>query len=334
MQLTLVLPDLPTLHAHGTTSVRTSAFACLLASAGLPVRESGGIPAALAPLYGVERQADWPLAAIRVAALGIDPGTAFWLAADPVTLDVGRDDVRLLGVVEDLGRADADRLLASLNMHFAADGLTFLAPEPDMFFARTTNAPRMTTHPPAAPGQPSRTLLPEGPDANIWRRWQSEIQMLLHEHPVNAERERSGRALANSLWFSYGGTLPPGAGPELSIRTFATAGIAVALAAFAGSPARALPSSLADALGAAGAAEMVIVALDRSPDWEAAQRSWIAPAKDALDAGLVGALSLLADDLGDVILWRARRARLWRRLAGRYARHDLDALLWAARKDV
>ncbi len=163
----------------------------MLAAAGPPARQAEGLAAALAAHYGIRRQTDWPLAAIRVAALGIDPTDAYWLAADPVTLTVGRDDVAFAGIVDDLARDDADALVATLNAHFADDDLAFVAPRPDALFARVATPPRLSTHPPVAmPDQPLRMRLPEGPDAGVWRRWQSEIQMLLHEHPVNAARER------------------------------------------------------------------------------------------------------------------------------------------------
>ena len=330
MQLALVLPDLRTLRTDQAALVRAPALAHLLTAAGTPMRDRDGIAAVLASRYGVNRQADWPLAPIRLAALGIVPGDAYWLASDPVTLAVGRDDIQLTGMIDDLGRADADALLETLNAHFAADGLTFVAPRPDAFFVRVAHTPRLTTHPPcAASGRSLRTLLPDGPDADTWRRWQSEIQMLLHDHPVNAERERAGRAPANSLWFSYGGTLPRRRELEPSIHTFATAGIAVALAAYAGSPARAIPNCLDDALNAAGTAEMIVVALEPSLDWETVERSWCARARHALHAGRVAAVSLFADDMGDAVVWRARRPGLWQRFAGRYARHDLVALLAA-----
>src|SRR4030042_6952016 len=150
MQLILVLPGLPELRAGIAASVRAPALAHLLALAGAPTREGGGIAAALAARYGVARQNDWPLAPIRLAALGVDPGTAFWLAADPVTLTVGRSDVRLAGVVADLARADADALVATLNAHFAGDGLVFVAPAPDAIFVRAGTRPRLSTHPLAA----------------------------------------------------------------------------------------------------------------------------------------------------------------------------------------
>jgi hypothetical protein len=334
MQLILVLPGLPELRTGITATVRAPALAHLLAMAGAPTRESGGIAAALAARYGVTRQADWPLAPIRLAALGVDPGTAFWLAADPVTLTVGRSDVRLAGVVEDLSRADADALVATLNTHFASDGLTFVAPRPDAFFVRATTRTRLATHAPdAALDRPLHPLLPEGADAGAWRRWQVEIEMLLHEHPVNIERERAGRSPANSVWFSFGGTMPQPPVPAVSTRTFATAGTAAALAAHAGSPARALPGHLGAARADAGVTASIVVVLEPALDVASLERSWAAPARDALAGGALESVTLLADDMGHAVAWHARRPGFWQHFAGRYKRHDIAALLGAAEEN-
>lgn len=335
MQLILALPGLPQLHAGMTASVRAPGLADLLALSGTPTREGGGVAAALAARYGVTRQADWPLAPIRLAALGVDPGAAFWLAADPVTLAVGRSDVRLAGAVDDLSRADADALIATLNAHFAGDGLAFVAPRPDAFFVRVMTSTRLATHPPgAALGRPLHLLLPEGADAVAWRRWQLEIEMLLHEHPVNLERERAGKAQANSVWFSCGGTMSPRPEPAASICTFAATGIAAALAAHVGSPARALPGHLGAARGNAGGAASIVVALEPALDVAALERSWAAPARDALADGAFDTVTLLSDDLGDAVVWHARRPGRWQRFAGFRRRHDLANLLASARKDV
>lgn len=334
MQLILVLPGLFERRTDRTPAVHAPALAHLLAIAGSPAREGGGTAAALAARYGVIRQTDWPLAPIRLAALGVDPEAAYWLAADPVTFSVGRADVQLAGIVDDLGRADADALVATLNAHFANDGLHFVAPRPDAFFVRVATGLRLSTHPPgAALGRPLRALLPQGPDAAAWRRWHSEIEMLLHEHPVNVERERAGGALANSLWFSGGGILPPRPSPAPSIRTYATTGIAAALAKHAGSSLRTLPSQLRDALSDAGSADSIVVALDHALDAPLIERAWAAPARDALAAGSLHAVTLLCDDAGDAIVWYAPRPGLWQRVAGRYARHDLAALLGIADQD-
>ena len=299
MQLILVIPGLPELRAGMTTSVRASALAHLLALAGAPTREAGGTAAALAARYGVD-----PAGGL---AAGADPArrtrrrsrSGFWLAADPVTLAVGRSDVRLAGLVDDLDRAAADALVATLNAHFAGDGLAFVAPRPDAFFVRSATSTRLSTHPPhAALGRPLHRLLPEGVDADTWRRWQAEIEMLLHEHPVNVERERAGQAPANSVWFSCGGTMPRPPAPAVSIRTFAAAGIAAALAAHAGSPARALPGHLGTAREDAPGASAIVVALEPAIDIAALERAWAAPARDALARGAFDAVTLLAERQG------------------------------------
>jgi len=47
--------------------------------------------------------------------------------------------------------------------------------------------------------------LPENSDNNHakikWRRLQNELQMLLHDHPVNAAREARGELAINGIWF-------------------------------------------------------------------------------------------------------------------------------------
>ncbi len=334
MQLVLVLPGLFGRHDTGAPPVHAPALAHLLAIAGAPVRHDGGPDAALASRYGVQRQTDWPLAPIRLAALGIEPRDAFWLAADPVTLVVGRDDVQLGAVVGDLTRADADALVDTLNAHFAADGLTFVAPRPDAIFVGVAARPGLSTHPlTSAPGRSLRKLLPEGPDASTWRRWQSEIQMLLHEHPVNRERERIGLPPANSLWFSQGGTMPARCAAGPSVRTYAQGGLAAALATHADSPACAVPLRLDDALADAGDAESIVVALPPPLEWAAVERSWAAPAREGLAAGRLATVTLIADDAAAALVWQASRPGIWARVAGRFARHDLAALLAAAHAD-
>jgi hypothetical protein len=346
MELILVLPGLLEGRPDGTAPVHAPlhvpvhaplhapALGRLLSVAGAPKRESGGMAAMLAPRYGVARQTDWPLAPIRLAALGIDPQAAYWLAADPASLAVGRADVQLAGLVNDLERADAEALVATLNAHFAHDGLVFVAPRPDALFVRVATKFHLSTHPPdAVLGRPLRPLLPDGPDAAAWRLWQSEIEMLLHEHPVNVLRESAGRPAANSLWFSCGGTLPPRPSPAPAIRTYATTGMADALAAHAGSPSRARPGHMRDVLADSAGAESIVVAFDAPLDVAATEEAWFAPAWDTLGAGSLEAVTLLVEDAGDAVVWRVRRPTLRQRLAGRFARHDLSSLLDTAKRD-
>jgi hypothetical protein len=308
---------------------RARCLARLFAAAGPPAFEPNGVGAALAPWYGVQRQTDWPFAALRVAALGVDPGADAWIAADPVTLEAGRDDVHLLGPVADLLPDEAAALVATLNAHFRDDGLAFLAPRPGQWFVRAAAAPELKTRPlDVACGRTLRDLLPSGRDAPRWRRWQSEIQMLLHAHPVNLAREAAARPLVNSVWFSGAGTRP--APTPRAVATWAGAGIGVALAVHVGRPAHAAPDVL-DLSQADPDATTLVVVPDGTPGLDALERRVAAPAWDALARGAVDAVTLVADGAGAAV-WTARRPRAWQRLAIRMRRPDLAAGLDAARR--
>jgi len=331
MQLVLVLPGLLESARTGPPAAPAPALAELLAWAGAPSRNPDGLDAEIASRYGVARQTDWPLAAIRAASLGLATGDDYWLAADPVTLVVGRDDVAFSGIVGDLTHAQAAALVATLNAHFAGDGFEFVAPKPNAIFARLAAAPRLATHQPAlTPDRPLRFRLPEGADAAKFRRWQSEIQMLLHEHPVNVEREKSGAPPVNGLWLSAGGLLPPRGSPPSAIRTYANSGIAVALAAQLDAPARPLPAHFAAAIDSGAGAKLVVVALASGAALTEIERAWALPSRDALASRRVEAISIVAEDAGDAVCWRARRPGVWQRFSGRVRPRDIAAELAAA----
>jgi hypothetical protein len=333
MQLLLTIPGLlapdTCVDAHAS---RLPHLTRLVATAGAVAKEPDGIGAALAPHFGIARGNDWPLAAIRIKALGVDPGEAYWLAADPVTLAAGHDDVHLAGALHDLSADEAARLTATLNAHFAADGIRFVAPRPDAWFVRATHTPAITTRPLAAvPGRTLRDCLPQGDDARKWRRWQNEIQMLLHEHPVNAAREKDGRAPANSVWLSDGGVCPGRDPSHASIATWANGGIAAALAAHAGTPALPLVDELGRILAVRQDHATLVVALEPGTRLAQVERDFAAPASRALARGILDTVTLIGDGAGHAALWTARRGGAWQRLAGALARHDLAMLLAAAR---
>jgi hypothetical protein len=209
MQLILVIPDLLDLPAAALASLdpHVPSLSRLIASSGPAENEQDGLAATACRACGIARQDDWPVAPWLARAANIDPGDAYWLCAEPATLVVGADDVRLETLVEDLSFEDAQALLALLNAHFAGDDLAFVAASPAHWLVRTPLAQRLSTRPPeAAIGSPLIALLPSGPDAPRWRRWHSELQMLFFEHSVNVKRQHAGKAPVNSVWFWGGGT--------------------------------------------------------------------------------------------------------------------------------
>ena len=338
MQLTLVLPGLIARCANtgaDTAATHAPALAHLIAMAGTPRREEGGTAAALAARYGVTRQTDWPLAPLRLAALGVDPEAAYWLAADPVTLEVGRADVSLAGIVADLARADADAMLATLNAHFAADGLTFVAPRPDAFFVRaaTTDASRHAL--------PRRGARPSDAGDASARRGRASLAPL-----AIGSRDAAARAPGQSR----AGTCrtPAGEQPVVLRRRNAAAATGrprrrSARTPRPTSPRRSRTSSeqparpprahLDATLLDAGTTESIVVVLEGALEIAALERSWAAPARDALARGSLREVTVLCDDAGDAVIWRAERPGPWQRLIGRYRTHDLAALLDAAEKN-
>ena len=188
------------------------AFARLAHYAGAPTIDDAGLTMLTCATLGLERDA--PVAALMAAGAGLDATAGYWLKADPVTLVPGRSNVSLAGRVDDLAADEADELLTALNAHFHDDGLVFVAPRPDTWLAHIDAAPALVTTPLSRAERSELALeLPRGDDGARWRRWQDEIQMLLHSHPVNAARETNGAAPANAVWFWGGGRLADAKSP-------------------------------------------------------------------------------------------------------------------------
>jgi len=50
--------------------------------------------------------------------------------------------------------------------------------------------------------------MPAGNEALLWQRLLTEIQMILHNHPVNQQRQRQGYKAINNVWLWGEGILP------------------------------------------------------------------------------------------------------------------------------
>jgi hypothetical protein len=154
-----------------------------------------------------------PAAALSLLGDGGTPGTSGWLRADPVHLRVDRDQLLLDALpAATLSDGDAARLVATLNAHFAADGMKFSATDARSWYVETGEPPHASFTPLSeASGSNADLLRPQGPDAMAWQRIGNEVQMLLHEHPVNQAREARGELPVNSVWFWGAGVLPQAA---------------------------------------------------------------------------------------------------------------------------
>lgn len=148
------------------------------------------------------------VAPVRALADGLDVSEGFWLCADPAHLQLQQSQVVLQPDVE-CSAEEAAQLCESLNQYFAQDGLTFFAPHAQRWYVCTKEKQDVSMTPlRSAAGRDVKSLLPQGVDARRWKSLANEMQMLLHNHPLNQSRMESGQKVINCLWLWGGGTKP------------------------------------------------------------------------------------------------------------------------------
>lgn len=201
-------------------------------------------PALLAECFGMPPD-DFPVAALERLALDGAHRGGHWWRADPVHLLVDRDQVAMLprnalGVTPEEARA----LAVSINACYADDHMALETPRPDAWYLRVPQAWRCRTWDPARVESRAITeFMPSGADADPLRKLMTEIQMLLHTHPVNQAREAMGQPAVNSVWLWGGGPLPDRTA-HASARIVASLPLVQGLAQLAGQTSEPWPADL------------------------------------------------------------------------------------------
>ncbi len=158
------------------------------------IAETAGFPVGI-----LESHREGPCAAVATINA---PGPGSWARARPVHLVAAMDHLRLAPPEAlDLGAEEAAALLERLNAHLAGSGLRLHAVQPDEWlleYAREIDC--VNAAPDLAADSNLREFQPQGADAGEIRRLQTELQMLLHEHPVNVRRQARGEPAVNSIW--------------------------------------------------------------------------------------------------------------------------------------
>ena len=329
MQLILVAPGL--LAQSQAALAATSSLASLAQLGATAHLHASGIAAALIDALGAP--ADTPIAPLAALGASIDAGTDYVFAADPVLLAADRDDLILVQRIDDLAADESGALETTLNRHFASDDWRFAAARPDAWFAHSPRAPAITTTPfDAACAKGVFPYLPRGADGGVWQRWQNEIGMLLHEHPVNVAREAAGRPGVTGIWFWGGGRLSdavglpaiivsaaPGRVGDLARGVARHAGGSVDAFGVAASPSHVVER--AQSAGNAGATCVVVTEAIASDAAVAAFAAhWLRPALDLLERRRIDRLTVIADGNGVAARWSATPPTLWRRVTARLHR--------------
>lgn len=304
--------------------ISAPALQALLARSSRERSSTENMESWLCEAFGVDSGLDYPVASLCALAQGIETGNSYWLRADPVHLAVERDQLVLeQGPVNSLSKDESLALVATLNQHFACDGLHFLTPHPKHWYLRLDQPAAIATqtlH--RALGQNIHPLLPTGPDALRWRALLNEIQMLLFSHPVNEAREARGDLPVNSTWLWGGGAQPNHLRSPFD-EIWANEPLPHGLAEKAGIPHRMLPDGVDDWLEeiASGSHLLVLDSL-RDPasygdphSWREQllrlEELWFAPLKRAAQRGKID-LTLHVPTVGGTSSFTTNRSRLWK----------------------
>jgi len=319
-QLTLFIPGL------FAGSIAPAPLLRLLARADQLPGGAEGDTKRLFALFGITPEAgqDLPVAAVtRIADMGIIDRD-WWIRADPVYLEPGRDCLVLHDGL-DLTDDEAERFVAELNESLAQDGWLLKAPRPERWYLKPPAAAAITTTPlVAAKGRNVHPLLPQGADHKAWHMRLNEIQILLHTSPVNTAREARGMLSANSVWFWGGGRLPQ-VGAVRWKKLWGNEPLELGMARLAGVSSGPVPANTTDLLAQPGSGEQLLVlklpvpilSQNDADAWQAAFKAiaadWFSPLLAAVQVGRLKSLAVISDS-GPLFRYRrAHRWRFWRR---------------------
>lgn len=256
------------------------------------------------------------LASAPVSALGgkLARTGEYWMHLDPVHFAAGLDRLAYLPLEGEARILATERtsLAAVLDEHLRTLGMELHTLPDDSWCVRCAQVFAVeTSNPEAAAANELQLALPRGPDAGALRRLMTELQMLLHDHPVNESRARRGLPAINAVWIWGQGVVAEPAATKTLPPVFADAPYArgiCALHSHSANPAPATSDALISAITGSSRA-LAVIALD---DLDSLDTHWIAPLTAALSARKLARLDFILDSW-HLQLDRAALRRFWRK---------------------
>jgi len=287
-----------------------------LVARGEALPRVSGLPDALRlRAFGVPDAAGLPVGALSAAAGHGAPQPGYWLRADPVLLRPGMTQVYLAGAgMAGFSDAERDAVSSAVRDELARYGYEIGHVDASGWGVRLDGDPGCRFAPlDEVLGADIEAYLDDSPQARPWRALMTQLQVLLHNHPVMADRRQRGQAVLNGVWFWGGGPLPGMASPPPLTRVVSDHPVSAGMAVACALSRHPFPSDTAALVDLLRSGESVWI------DWPVARREAAAAIGDldrvagALLERLPGArLVLRAGDRG----WRLPPGRLgafWRR---------------------
>jgi hypothetical protein len=155
-------------------------------------------------------EASFPVAAITGLVDGLPTQDGYWMRADPVELQLDLSAVYFMdGEHLNLTHEEIETLRNDLNFFLQQEGMTLYTPTTTRWYLQLKENPQIKTfYSDDLIGKNISDWLPRGDRQTYFRKLMTELQMLLHGHPINQARFKSRMPLINTLWFSGEGSLP------------------------------------------------------------------------------------------------------------------------------
>lgn len=173
-------------------------------------------------LFGIEPEGKLPVAALTHVSDRPQPqqDSYYWLRSDPVTMwaDMAQVFMTSYGFA-DLDPYERNEIENCIRTVLLEEGIDFHSDHPERWCI-ALNKPLEFEFTPLddALGMDVADALPRHPEARFWRRILNEVQVALHNCPVNIRRRQNGRQEINSVWF-WGGGFIPDAAPHNAVDT-------------------------------------------------------------------------------------------------------------------
>ena len=163
-------------------------------------------------LFGIETEGPLPVAALTHVNDRVErpQSNSYWLRADPVTMwaDMARVFMTHYGFA-DLDPYERNEIELCVRDVLQEEGIHLHADHPERWCIALDQPVEFGFTPlEEAMGMDVAEALPDHPEARHWRRILNEIQVALHNCPVNERRRALGKREVNSVWFWGGGFIP------------------------------------------------------------------------------------------------------------------------------
>lgn len=280
-----------------------------LAGRGDVMRLPAGMDASASILAALALEPEaYPEAAVLAAGAALN-AREYWLRATPMHFAAGLNDLRATPLRGEQGMSDeeAERLKTMLGSALEAEGFTMIADGQGNWLLRSVRALDASMSSPHAASMGLEASMPRGADAALLKRLMTELQMLLHEHPVNRVRVREGRPEINAIWLHGGGsagavqsrTLPAAFGDDPFLRgVYALHGAAA-------------PAPIRDGSQIVQAASARSLASIQARTLDELESRWLVPLLTALRSGALQTLDLVLDHWR-ISLERRALLKFWR----------------------